>query len=71
MAKTKTGEPITVVQGEVRRFRCLRSCFWNNTYWTGMDEVREHNGVGHASEITFEGPTTIPANFQFENWEEH
>lgn len=36
-----------------------------------MDEVREHNGVGHASEITFEGPTTIPANFQFENWEEH
>jgi hypothetical protein len=60
---------LTVPEKETRRFRCLRTCYWNGTLWTGEDTVKER-GSGIVSTVEFTGPTQIPENFQFENWEE-
>lgn len=66
MAKNKHD----VADGEKRRFRCKVTCYWQNTMWVGEDRVRE-KGSGTASTVEFEGPTQIPSNFQWENWEEY
>ncbi len=65
----KKPSPTVVKEGEIRRFRCKTSCYWNNNLWTGEDKIKLRGG-GRVSEIQFKGPTEIPANFQFENWEE-
>jgi len=70
MAKKDDESKFTVPDGSVRRFRCLRTCFWNNTMWVGEDRVKERGG-GKISTVEFQGPTPIPSNFQFENWEEY
>lgn len=52
-------------EGETRRFRCIRGCYWDNTRWRSAEESKTG-----ASVIEFTSPGEIPANFQFENWEE-
>lgn len=66
MAASKNDVPEKVT----RRFRCKVTCYWNNTLWVGEDRVKERGG-GKISTVEFEGPTKIPANFQWENWEEY
>ena len=66
MASSKSDVP----EKTTRRFRCKVTCYWNNTMWTGEDRVKERGG-GKVSTVEFEGPTKIPANFQWENWEEY
>lgn len=65
--KTETTEATvdrTVADGQTRRFRCTRKCYWNFTRWYSANEVKE------PSIVEFPGPGTIPDSFQFENWEE-
>lgn len=59
-----------VPEKETRNFRCKVTCYWNGTLFTGQDRIKENGGKGKASEISFTGPTKIPANFQWSNWEE-
>jgi hypothetical protein len=57
-----------VPEKEKRHFRCKVTCYWNGTLFIGEDRTKVQGG--RPSEITFEGPTKIPANFQWDNWEE-
>ena len=65
---TKTTSKRTVPEGETWTFRCVKKCFWDRRLWYGTKDLAKGH-EGEASLVTFEGPTEIPANFQFENWE--
>lgn len=48
-----------------RRFRCKVTCFFNGTIYHGEDGANPN-----PSELVFNQGSEIPANFQWDNWEE-
>lgn len=57
-----------VPEGVTRKFKCKVTCYWDSTLFIGEDRTK--GAGGNPAQVTFTGPTKIPANFQFENWEE-
>ena len=65
MAKAKTDNANTIAEGQTRRFRCTRTCYWDSTRYMSEQDAKQ------ADTVEFTGPGEIPSTFQFDNWEEY
>jgi hypothetical protein len=60
---------LVVAAGKKRSFRCVRGCYWNNTRYRSAEEAKEADVIEFAS-VDVQTAGEIPADFQFDNWEE-
>ena len=64
MAGSSKNDPVD----KDRTFVCTRTCYWNGTRYYGGREVED---AGRAPDrLTMPAKKPIPANFQWENWEQ-